>query len=432
MDKNNNSFGSSAICLIVIFAVFAGILFGVNSYTAPVIEWNDNAAVLEPLYKLLPEAEGFKLLYDASKPEASELKNVPDTVRYIHSVTPDTGFALRLSTTEGYTHEPIEISFAVDPDGKIINAQVDAYPDTKDMGVETYPLTYIGQDSALSDVSLVAGVTFSSSAFKKAIADGFSVLVDNGLVAEGYKDPLQALNEVLPVVFPGIANNSGIVQAEELQPSGTLLQTAMKSTADTGMAYFAGDGEGMYLIVVNASGVVKAYDTKGNDITDSAPAQALEEAAADAEANRKDYLKKDTKAFKKLTGDDLELTVLTPETFNSVTGAYKLLSGGETYYGFTSRTFGFGDMQLVTRFVMDGTGKIVSMNADELILEKEYFSSYTLDESSYKAGFTGLTADSFTAEDTLIAGATLSSNAVKTAVYDVFAAFQNLQNNGGI
>ena len=432
MDKNNNSFGSSAICLIVIFAVFAGILFGVNSYTAPVIEWNDNAAVLEPLYKLLPEAEGFKLLYDASKPEASELKNVPDTVRYIHSVVPDAGFALRLSTTEGYTHEPIEISFAVDPDGKIINAQVDAYPDTKDMGVETYPLTYIGQDSALSDVSLVAGVTFSSSAFKKAIADGFSVLVDNGLVAEGYKDPLQALNEVLPVGVPGIANNSGIVQAEELQPSGTLLQTAMKSTADTGMAYFAGDGEGMYLIVVNASGVVKAYDTKGNDITDSAPAQALEEAAADAEANRKDYLKKDTKAFKKLTGDDLELTVLTPETFNSVTGAYKLLSGGETYYGFTSRTFGFGDMQLVTRFVLDGTGKIVSMNADELILEKEYFSSYTLDESSYKAGFTGLTADSFTAEDTLIAGATLSSNAVKTAVNDVFAAFQNLQNNGGI
>ena len=210
------------------------------------------------------------------------------------------------------------------------------------------------------------------------------------------------------------------------------LPTIPASTADTGMAYFAGDGEGMYLIVVNASGVVKAYDTKGNDITDSAPAQALEEAAADAEANRKDYLKKDTKAFKKLTGDDLELTVLTPETFNSVTGAYKLLSGGETYYGFTSRTFGFGDMQLVTRFVLDGTGKIVSMNADELILEKEYFSSYTLDESSYKAAFTGLTADSFTAEDTLIAGATLSSNAVKTAVYDVFAAFQNLQNNGGI
>ena len=214
MDKNKNSFGSSAICLIVIFAVFAGILFGVNSYTAPVIEWNDNAAVLEPLYKLLPEAEGFKLLYDASKPEASEVKNVPDTVRYIHPVVPDAGFALRLSTTEGYTHEPIEISFAVDPDGKIINAQVDAYPDTKDMGVDTYPLTYIGQDSALSDVSLVAGITFSSSAFKKAIADGFSALVDNGLVAEGYKDPLQALNEVLPVVFPGIANNSGIVQTD--------------------------------------------------------------------------------------------------------------------------------------------------------------------------------------------------------------------------
>ncbi len=429
MDKKNNSLGSAILCLVLIFAVFTGILFAVNTYTGPVIEWNDSAAVLAPLYKLLPDAEGFTLLYDAEKPDASSLTDVPATVRYIHSVQPDAGYALQLSTTEGYTHEPIEISFAVDPEGKIVNAQVDAYPDTKDMGVDSYPLTYIGQDSALSDVSLVAGVTFSSSAFRKAVADGFAALVNNGLVAEGYKDPLQALNELLPVVFPGIANSSGIVQAEELQPSGTL-QTVLKSTADTGMAYIAGEGENLYLITVNALGVAKAYDTKGNDITDSAP--ALSEALADAAANQKDYLKKDTKAFKKLTSDDVELTQLAPDTFNSVTGAYKLVDGGEILYGFTSRTFGFGDMQLVTRFVLDGNGTIVSMNADELILEKEYFSSYTLDEPSYKAGFAGLTADSFTGEDTLISGATISSNAVKTAVYDVFAAFKNLQENGGL
>ena len=429
MDKKNNSLGSAILCLVLIFAVFTGILFAVNTYTGPVIEWNDSAAVLAPLYKLLPDAEGFTLLYDAEKPDASSLTDVPATVRYIHSVQPDAGYALQLSTTEGYTHEPIEISFAVDPEGKIVNAQVDAYPDTKDMGVDSYPLTYIGQDYALSDVSLVAGVTFSSSAFRKAVADGFAALVNNGLVAEGYKDPLQALNELLPVVFPGIANSSGIVQAEELQPSGTL-QTVLKSTADTGMAYIAGEGENLYLITVNALGVAKAYDTKGNDITDSAP--ALSEALADAAANQKDYLKKDTKAFKKLTSDDVELTQLAPDTFNSVTGAYKLVDGGEILYGFTSRTFGFGDMQLVTRFVLDGNGTIVSMNADELILEKEYFSSYTLDEPSYKAGFAGLTADSFTGEDTLISGATISSNAVKTAVYDVFAAFKNLQENGGL
>ena len=429
MDKKNNSLGSAILCLVLIFAVFTGILFAVNTYTGPVIEWNDSAAVLAPLYKLLPDAEGFTLLYDAEKPDASSLTDVPATVRYIHSVQPDAGYALQLSTTEGYTHEPIEISFAVNPEGKIVNAQVDAYPDTKDMGVDSYPLTYIGQDSALSDVSLVAGVTFSSSAFRKAVADGFAALVNNGLVAEGYKDPLQALNELLPVVFPGIANSSGIVQAEEIQPSGTL-QTVLKSTADTGMAYIAGEGENLYLITVNALGVAKAYDTKGNDITDSAP--ALSEALADAAANQKDYLKKDTKAFKKLTSDDVELTQLAPDTFNSVTGAYKLVDGGEILYGFTSRTFGFGDMQLVTRFVLDGNGTIVSMNADELILEKEYFSSYTLDEPSYKAGFAGLTADSFTGEDTLISGATISSNAVKTAVYDVFAAFKNLQENGGL
>ena len=134
MDKNNNSLGSAILCLVLIFAVFTGILFAVNTYTGPVIEWNDSAAVLAPLYKLLPDAEGFTLLYDAEKPDASSLTDVPATVRYIHSVQPDAGYALQLSTTEGYTHEPIEISFAVDPEGKIVNAQVDAYPDTKEIG----------------------------------------------------------------------------------------------------------------------------------------------------------------------------------------------------------------------------------------------------------------------------------------------------------
>lgn len=128
----------------------------------------------------------------------------------------------------------------------------------------------------------------------------------------------------------------------------------------------------------------------------------------------------------------MELTALSLDTFNSVTGAYKLVSGGNTYYGFTSRTFGFGDMAIVTRYVLDENGAIVKMNADELILEKDYFSNYTLDETSYKEGFQGITESTFTGDETLITGATMTSNAVKTAVQDIFEAFQNLKENGGI
>ena len=432
MENKTSSLLKVFFVLVLIFAAFCAILFGVNSYTAPIIEWNDSAAILAPLYRLLPDAPTFVLLYDSSVPDYSELENVPAAIRYIHEMQDGSGYALQLSTSEGFTGDPIEISFAVDAAGKVINAQVDSYADTKDMGVEDYPLTYIGEDSSLSNVDLVAGVTYSSSAFKRAIADGFAALTENGLVAEGYKDPVQALNEVLPSVFPGIANNAGVAQEEELQPSGALLQTAFKSTADTGFAYFAGEGEDLYLIVVNAFGTAKAYNVKGKDITDSVPAQALEQAKANAAENAKDYLKKDTKAFKKLTADDMELTALPADTFNSVTGAYKLVSGGQTMYGFTSRTFGFGDMPIVTRYLLDEYGAIVKMTADELILEKEYFSSYTLDETSYKDGFAGLNKDTFTGDQALISGATMSSNAVKTATHDVFETFESLKEKGGL
>ena len=74
-------------------------------------------------------------------------------------------------------------------------------------------------------------------------------------------------------------------------------------------------------------------------------------------------------------------------------------------------------------YVLDVNGAIVSMNAEELIFYKDYFSAYTLDEPSYKEGFTGLTADSYTGEQAIIAGATMSTEGVATATEDVFAAF---------
>ena len=89
-------------------------------------------------------------------------------------------------------------------------------------------------------------------------------------------------------------------------------------------------------------------------------------------------------------------------------------------------------MPIVTRYVLDENGTVVRMNADELILEKEYFSDYTLDDAAYKEGFIGLTEAAFTGDEALITGATMTSNAVKTAVRDIFAAFNSLKENGGI
>ena len=115
-----------------------------------------------------------------------------------------------------------------------------------------------------------------------------------------------------------------------------------------------------------------------------------------------------------------------PGVFNSVTSAYKLTKDGKTYYGLVSRSFGYNNNAMGVYYVLDDQGAIVKMTADTLIFDAEYFHGYTLDEPSYKGGFAGLTSGTFTGDQALISGATITSNAMKTATADVFAAFDIL------
>ena len=118
----------SILSLLLIFAVFAGLLFGMNAIAGERIAANNNAAELAPLFAVMPEAKGFEAVYSAADPAASALRDVPATVQSIYRETDGKGYALRLATTEGYTGEPIEISFGVDAEGKITGAQVRLSP----------------------------------------------------------------------------------------------------------------------------------------------------------------------------------------------------------------------------------------------------------------------------------------------------------------
>ncbi len=210
--QNKGSFLRSALMLIALFLVFALLLTGLNVWAGPRIERSEASQALGPLMDIFPGAQGFDLLYSSDGSAGSELADVPETVQSIYTETSGLGYAILLSTTQGYTHDPIDISMAVDTEGKIVGTQVLSYPDTKDMGVDTYPQTYIGQDSTLSDVSLVAGVTYSSKAFHDAILDGFTALTANGLVSAGVKGDAQLLTELIATVFPGMMNNEGAMQ----------------------------------------------------------------------------------------------------------------------------------------------------------------------------------------------------------------------------
>lgn len=427
--ENKKEFSKSVLALVAIVLVAVLLLTGLNFITAPLIAENGSAAAFAPLYAVMPDAAGFDQLYDAADPGSSALANIPASVQSIYGETGGMGYVLCLSTSEGYTKQPIEFTLAIDAEGKISGVELTAYPETKDMGKETYPQTYLGQDSTLANVSLVAGVTYSSSAFKNAVADSFAALIGNGLIGAGVKGDEQILVEMLAEVYPGIASPTGTPQYEEQEIADgqySYIVKSLKALNDSGFALIMKNGDATYMAVCNAFGSVKIVDVDGNEVSDDAMAA---EAKAYAEANIVSHSDGDLNKVKLLVPDASDVTPISLEgVYNSVTCAYKAEGVG---YVFVSRSYGYSNEPMVIYYVIDDNGAIVTMTADELILFKEYFTSYQLDESSYKAGFAGLTGDSFTGDEALISGATVSSDAVRVATEDAFAAFAAVNENGG-
>ena len=411
-------FSKSIAVLLVLFVLSALLLTGINTVTAPLIEANGASAQFEPLFAVMPEAQNFDVLYSAQDPAATTLVDVPETVTGIYSETSGLGYAITLSTSAGYTKEPIEMTLAVDAEGRISALEVNAYPESRDVGAE-YLTSFQGQDSALPDVGLVAGTTFSSAAIKNAVSDGFAALINNDLVGAGVKSDDQILLELLPQVYSGIANN-GVGQYEEAEVNSGSIVKAFKALNGSGFGFVLNDGSANYLGVWTLAGGAKILDLEGNTVDNAA---LLEEIKAYGAANAESLADKEIAKLQRMVSEGAEITALPVELYNSVTGVYSILDGGAQFYGFVARSYGYSNLPMAIYYVLDVNGAIVSMNAEELIFYKDYFNAYTLDEPSYKEGFTGLTADSYTGEQAIIAGATMSTEGVATATEDVFAAF---------
>ncbi len=434
MKNENKGFFAAALALLLIVLISGGALFGLNILTAPIIASNGSAAALAPLYEVMPEAKDFQLIYSADDPAASALVGVPDTVKSIYAESSGLGYALSLSTTEGYTGEPMELTLAVDSTGRITGTAVNVYPDSKDFGQESYPAAYLGKDSALTDVGLVAGVTYSSAAFRNAVSDGFSALIANSLVGAGVKTDEQLLTELVATVYPGMANAAGVAQYEEQAISAgqyKYITKNLKALNGSGCALILKDGDSSLLALVNLSGSSAVYDVDAQNVTADVSADVLAEIEK-AASQLENPAEKDMKKLSALVSDTAEISALPLDgVFSSVTGAFAISDGGVNYYGFAARPYGYSNLPMCFYFVLDESGAITAMTADELILIPEYFTSYQLDEPSYKAGFTGETGESWDGSKALISGATFSSDAADIAAEDVFAAFEALDVKGG-
>lgn len=414
--------------LAVIVAVFGVAMFGINFFTGPIIAANNAGQVFAPLLAVMPEGaqfDGDALIYDAQDPSASSLTEVPASVLTVYKEATGLGYAVRCTAESQYSTAPMEITIGITADGKICGIQIDSYNDTASFDFRAkdpnYLTSYIGKDSALADIGTVSGSTFSSTAFKTAVSETMGTLIANGLIAEGVKSADQILTELIAVVAPGYTSLA------EVEVSGNMIK-AYKAENDAGFAYIITEGDASYLALVNATGVCKVYDVEGTDVTAEHEA-IVDEAKAHADANRKDYSADLTAKVEKMMEGAADITALELDTFNTVVSAVSFKVGEATYYGFYSRSVGFHQMDVFV--IIDENGAIAKLDAKQFIFEAEYFMTFGgMDDAAYKDGFVGITADTWTGEQAVIATATMTSNAVKQSTTDAFASFESVKNGG--
>ena len=424
-------FLKSSLSLLLIVAVFGLAMFGLNFYTGPLVEANQAGDALAPLLAVMPEGSSFSgdaLIYDAADAASSALTDVSAQVLKIYQEANGGGFAVQCQTEGNYSGDPMSLTFGVDAEGKLTGVQIDNYTDSIDVRTkdENFLPSFVGQDSTLADVNLVAGCTFSSTSIRSAVQVGMEALASNGLISAGVKGPAQILMELLPTVAPGMAQD-GVLKVTEVTASGSM-ESAYQANSGTGFAYIMTEGDSSYLAVVNAMGVCAVYDVDGSDVTADHDA-LVQEAVSDAAANQENFSDAFQKKLDKFYEGAADVTALTPAAFGSVVYAASFQYEDAAYTMYYCRPVGFDQMDLY--IVLDETGAIAKLDAKQLFFETDYFPvDDDVDQPAYKAGFEGMTADTFPADAGVITGATMTSGAVRQAVSDSFAAFGLIQNGG--
>ena len=406
----NKSAKSIILPVIVVILAFV-ILFLVNLWTYPLIIASRMQGEVGPAMDVMPNAKGFEEL---------QLDNIPSTVETVYKETSGQGYVVKVSTKAGFTKEAIVFYVAIDGENKVQKINVTEYPETRDVG-DGYVDTFIGSDSTLSTVDLVAGVTYSSSAIKNGVADAFKALSDNGLIVAAKKEPKQLYEELMPVVFGTAVNPAGMMAQEEFTSSVSGVVKAQKALNEGAVAYWYTDGDNNYAVVTNGK-IAKVYDLEGNEVS-SLSSSVLSSLMEEAKTMVKDNSSSDIKRFKKYVPNSTVTEIDVP-LFNNVTTAFQCVNENGTYYGFGVRSYAFENTPLTMYISIDDNGAIYSFNCSSLYVEPEYFTHSEPD--NYTEGLVGVT-DSWSGDEALITGATLTSEAVRDAINDVFDSFKAIK-----
>ncbi len=386
-----NKLLKSVIVLSVICAVVSVLLAFTNHITKDKIKENENAATDAAMKEVLPEGETFEPIID--------LDNLPESVVEAYDAK-EAGYVIKVSVT-GYQPNMIIIC-GIDNDGVVVGTKYFS-------GGETHPAkdTYGANllDKTIQDIGLVetiSGSTMTSAAYKKAVTDALNAFaILNGGTADN-RTPEEILSDNLNAALP---EANGKFEPVLLLESFEGIDNVHKALGGQG-----------YVFIVGKNFI--ATDSKGKVLTETD-----DETKATVEAAATAIIGWDKNEIDLSSITDMPTQV--KRAYKTEDGNYTLIlnaagygiNGGDQYHQTSGK-------YIVIKVTATKNGEILSCVTLSQG-ESQGYGDACADEKFYSQ-FNGKTESNYSEIDA-ISGATMTTNAYKTAISKVFEAIKLLK-----
>ena len=388
MKKNIRNI-SIFICICVVITLLLAVT---NSFTAPIIEKNQNASANAALLEVMPNGSGFEKIDTTNY-------SLPATVTEVYKENSGIGYVIKM-VTAGYASDMV-IMCGVGSDGVVTGAVCLSSNET--LGKEkTYGENFVNKDAnGVDGVDTISSATKTTAAYKNAIKDALNTAVILGGGTVDIRTEEEILADNLSTALP-----SGDKKFTKL---------FLVEVVEGVDAIYAADNETGYVCVVGEQFI--GVDAEGNILT-----QGVENTN-----NITDALTK----IKSTTYNEInissypDLTAYVLSAKKTATGNYVVetkgagygIKGGDEYHPASNE-------YIVVRVSMTAEGKIIDCITVSQS-ETKGLGDACADESFY-GQFVGKTETDYTEIDA-ISGATLTTDGYKQAIQRAFDAVNTLK-----
>ena len=387
------------VFLAVVGALSAGVLSYVNELTSPIIEAQKLAAVQESLEVLYPGASFSELSTEADETGLVTGAYLAEGKGYIYQVK-----------VVGYNSStPIDFMMSIDNDGTVSGYVVLTQQETNGIGSRVadaeFANTVIG--SNVNDtVNTLSGATVSSTAVVKGINAAKALYGAQAGVSVESSDPVADSKPASITLSDDFSSNGAVVTAQD------------GNTFTVASSGFPGNELNEFVIVVENGAIVSITNTVFGDTEGIGnPAVSEDELSFYAGATLEtevDAVSGSTFTSKSVfAAMQAALKAAAGESQDAADDSASNETAGATGTSYTAEAQGFGGTVTVT-VVMDGADIVdVQVTGDA---ETPGVGTMAIEQLPAKI------VDADSADVDVISGATITSEAIKTAVKDILAA----------